>query len=56
VRSGSGLLCDAPGGAKKHGEVNYTLDAPIHYAVVDKSNPIMKDMTDVTIFDEAFLT
>jgi type 1 glutamine amidotransferase len=42
------------GGAKKHGEVNYTLDAPIHYAVVDKSNPIMKDMTDVTIFDEAF--
>ena len=27
------------GGAKKHGEVNYTLDAPIHYTVVDKSNP-----------------
>jgi len=42
------------GGAKKHGEVNYTLDAPIPYTVVDKSNPIMKDMTDLTIFDEAF--
>ena len=42
------------GGAKKHGEVNYTLDAPIHYAVVDKSDPIMKDMSDITLFDEAF--
>jgi type 1 glutamine amidotransferase len=42
------------GGAKKHGEVNYTLDAPIHYTVVDQSNPIMKDMSDITIFDEAF--
>jgi type 1 glutamine amidotransferase len=42
------------GGAKKHGEVNYTLDAPIHYTVVDKSDPIMKEMTDITILDEAF--
>jgi len=42
------------GGAKKHGEVNYTLDAPVPYTVVDKSNPIMKEMTDLTIFDEAF--
>ncbi|MEO7145050.1 MAG: ThuA domain-containing protein [Bryobacteraceae bacterium] len=42
------------GGAKKHGEVNFTLDAPIHYTVVDKSNPIMADMSDITIFDEAF--
>ena len=42
------------GGAKKHGEVNYTLDAPIPYTVVDKASPIMKDMTDFTIFDEAF--
>ena len=42
------------GGAKKHGEVNYTLDAPIPYTVVDKSDPIMKDMSDFTIFDEAF--
>jgi type 1 glutamine amidotransferase len=42
------------GGAKKHGEVNFTLGAPIHYTVVDQSNPIMKDMSDITIFDEAF--
>jgi type 1 glutamine amidotransferase len=42
------------GGAKKHGEVNYTLDAPIPYTVVDKADPIMKDMSDMTIFDEAF--
>ncbi|HEX7362323.1 MAG TPA: ThuA domain-containing protein [Bryobacteraceae bacterium] len=42
------------GGAKKHGQVNYTLDTPLTYKVVDKSNPIMKDMSDITIFDEAF--
>jgi type 1 glutamine amidotransferase len=42
------------GGAKKHGEVNFTLGAPIQYTVVDKSNPIMKDMSDLAIFDEAF--
>jgi type 1 glutamine amidotransferase len=42
------------GGAKRHGEVNYTLEAPVHYSVVDKANPIMKDMTDLTISDEAF--
>jgi type 1 glutamine amidotransferase len=42
------------GGAKKHGEVNYTLDAPIPYTVVDKSNPIVKDLSDITIPDEAF--
>jgi type 1 glutamine amidotransferase len=45
------------GGAKKHGEVNYTLDAPIPYTIVDRSNPIMKDMTDITLADdEAFFT
>lgn len=44
------------GGAKKHGEVNYTLDAPIPYTVVDKANPIMADMSDMTLFDEAFFT
>jgi type 1 glutamine amidotransferase len=42
------------GGAKKHGEVNFTLDAPIPYTVADKTNPIMKDMTDMTLWDEAF--
>jgi type 1 glutamine amidotransferase len=42
------------GGAKKHGEVNYTLDADIPYTIVDKADPIMKGMTDITIPDEAF--
>jgi len=42
------------GGAKKHGEVNYTLGAPIPYTVVDAANPIMKSMTNITLFDEAF--
>jgi type 1 glutamine amidotransferase len=42
------------GGAKKHGEVNYTLGAPIRYTVVDTANPIMKGMSNITIFDEAF--
>jgi type 1 glutamine amidotransferase len=42
------------GGAKKHGEVNFTLDAPVPYTVADKSNPIMKDMSDFTLYDEAF--
>ena len=42
------------GGAKKHGEVNYTLDATIPYTVVDKTNPIMKDMSNLTLLDEAF--
>jgi type 1 glutamine amidotransferase len=42
------------GGAKKHGEVNYTLGADIPYTIVDKSNPIMAGMSDITIFDEAF--
>jgi len=44
------------GGAKKHGETNFTLEAPIPYKVVDKTNPIMKDMTDFTITDEAFFS
>jgi type 1 glutamine amidotransferase len=42
------------GGAKKHGEVNYTLGAPISYTVVDPADPIMKGMTNITIWDEAF--
>jgi type 1 glutamine amidotransferase len=42
------------GGAKKHGEVNYTLGAPIPYTVADGDSPIMKGMTNFTIFDEAF--
>lgn len=42
------------GGAKKHGEVNYTLGAPIAYTIADAANPIMKGMTNITIWDEAF--
>jgi type 1 glutamine amidotransferase len=42
------------GGGKKHGEVNFTLDAPIAYTVADRSHPIMKDMSGFTIWDEAF--
>jgi type 1 glutamine amidotransferase len=42
------------GGAKKHGEVNFTLEAPVSYNVVDKADPIMKDMSDFTLWDEAF--
>jgi type 1 glutamine amidotransferase len=42
------------GGAKHHGDVNYTLDAPILYSIVDKSDPIMEGMSDFTLWDEAF--
>ena len=42
------------GGAKKHGEVNYTLDAPIPYTLVDSADPIMKGMSNLAVFDEAF--
>ena len=42
------------GGAKKHGEVNYTLGAPIPYTIVDAADPIMNGMTNITIWDEAF--
>lgn len=42
------------GGAKKHGETNFTLEAPVKYTLADKSNPIVKDMPETTITDEAF--
>ncbi|KAA6465148.1 ThuA domain-containing protein [Acidobacteria bacterium AB60] len=42
------------GGAKKHGEVNYTLGAPIPYTIKDAADPIMQGMSNFTIFDEAF--
>ena len=42
------------GGAKKHGEINFTWEAPIPYTVVDKLDPIMEDMSDFTLWDEAF--
>jgi type 1 glutamine amidotransferase len=42
------------GGAKKHGEVNYTLEADVPYTIVDKEHPITKGMADFSIKDEAF--
>jgi type 1 glutamine amidotransferase len=43
------------GGGKKHGEVNFTLEAPVPYTVKDKEHPIMKDMpSGFTLLDEAF--
>jgi type 1 glutamine amidotransferase len=42
------------GGAKKHGETNFTLEADVPYTIVDKSNPIMQGLSDFTIKDEAF--
>jgi type 1 glutamine amidotransferase len=42
------------GGAKKHGEINYTLDADIPYTITDRANPIMRGVPDLTIVDEAF--
>jgi type 1 glutamine amidotransferase len=42
------------GGAKKHGQTNYTLEADVPYTIVDTANPIMKGMSNFTIKDEAF--
>lgn len=42
------------GGAKKHGEVNYTLEADVAYTIADPSHPIVQGLTGFTIRDEAF--
>jgi type 1 glutamine amidotransferase len=42
------------GGAKKHGEVNYTLEADVDYTIADPSSPIMQGLSNFTIKDEAF--
>ncbi len=42
------------GGAKRHGQVNYTLEAEVPYTVVAKQNPIMAGVPDFAITDEAF--
>ncbi len=43
------------GGAKKHGQVNYTLGANFAYTVVDKASPLMKGVSDGdSVYDEAF--
>jgi type 1 glutamine amidotransferase len=42
------------GGAKRHGEVNYTLEAPVSYTFADPTHPITQGSTGFTITDEAF--
>lgn len=42
------------GGAKKHGETNYTLGTNMTYAVTDSASPIMRGVGDITLYDEAF--
>lgn len=42
------------GGAKKHGEINFTLDVPVTYTITQPDHPIMKGMSNLTLFDEAF--
>jgi type 1 glutamine amidotransferase len=42
------------GGAKKHGEVNYTLEAEVPYTIAAPTHPIMQGMADFAIKDEAF--
>ncbi|MGH8638090.1 MAG: ThuA domain-containing protein, partial [Burkholderiales bacterium] len=42
------------GGAKKHGEVNYTLEAEVPYTIADTTHPIMQGMSNFSITDEAF--
>ena len=44
------------GGAKKHGEVNYTLEADVPYTVVDTAHPITKGVTNFSLKDEAFFS
>ncbi|HVY79801.1 MAG TPA: ThuA domain-containing protein [Steroidobacteraceae bacterium] len=42
------------GGAKRHGEINFTLDANVPYTVVDPASPLMKGIAGLTLRDEAF--
>lgn len=49
-----GYFASILGGAKKHGEVNYTLGAEVPYTIADASHPIMQGMSNFTITDEAF--
>ena len=36
------------GGAKKHGETNYTLEADVPYTIADTAHPIMQGMSNFT--------
>lgn len=44
------------GGAKKHGETNFTLEANVPYTIVDKESPIMQGIPDFALKDEAFFS
>ena len=44
------------GGAKKHGETNFTLEADVPYTIVDTAHPIMQGMSNFSINDEAFFS
>jgi len=49
------VFADIVGGAKKHGETNFTLEANIPYTIVDTASPITQGMpTNFSIKDEAF--
>src|SRR5882762_717835 len=37
------------GGAKKHGEVNYTLEANVPYTIVDATSPLLKGVAGLTL-------
>jgi type 1 glutamine amidotransferase len=47
-------FCLIYGGAKKHGQTNFTLEAPVAYTIADPAHPIMQGMTGFTITDESF--
>lgn len=42
------------GGAKKHGETNFTLEAEVPYTIAEPSHPIMQGLSNFAIKDEAF--
>jgi type 1 glutamine amidotransferase len=42
------------GGAKKHGDVNFTLDASVPYTLVDAGSTLTKGIAGLTLRDEAF--
>jgi type 1 glutamine amidotransferase len=48
------VFANIVGGAKKHGETNFTLEADVPYTIVDTAHPIMQGMTNFSIKDEAF--
>jgi type 1 glutamine amidotransferase len=40
------------GGGKKHGEINFTLDAKVPYTIVDAASPIMKGVSGLALQPE----